>query len=222
MSLENDFFQRSFNFDKSLVSKRTLLLRGSAPHFKTLPVVIINKIFRMLAFIETGFYYHVTDSHQYPNIVNKYVGKCCEIKDKLVKISYSGWNDSFDEWVSAKNITYLSKTQCFSYYIGAYIDILDLPSCEWYKGLIWNINFINNQKILTVIYKLKPKRQFVIVKNIPIYYKYIAPYKRHTFRMWRNIPELKFFRTTGHTLAKYTEYLVKKGYTIYNRDASIS
>lgn len=179
-----DFFERSFNFDKSLINKKFLLLWNKSPYFKILPIVVIHKIFKILAFIQEDYYYHVTDSFNYPHQKNQYIGKCCEIKKNLVKIAYSGWEDAFDEWVPIENLTYLDKNNYPKYCSpkSFYLDILDLAAGMWFGGVICHVEVVNNQKMLTVIYRQKLLKKFFIINNIPISYKYIAPYKRHTSR----------------------------------------
>ena len=191
--LYSNFFEKSFNFDITLTNKKTFILRNNSTFFNKLPIEIIQKIFKMLAFISEGYYYYVRDLSIYPNIINRYIGKCCAIKNNYAKISYNGWNDSFDEWVPVKNISYLDKTQMPVYKRGEYLDILDTFTCEWYKGIICGIESTNNQFFLTVIYRVKLQKKFILVMNIPIYYKFIAPYKRHTFRVWNNGISNRFF-----------------------------
>ena len=209
-----ELFKRSFNFDKTIRNKRCALLRNNTPYFKKLPVVVIHKIFKMLAFIAPGYYYYITDLHLYPRDSNQYIGKCCERRDNLVKISYNGWNDSFDEWVPIKNITYLDKTQFPQYRPGGCLDILDFPSSQWFKGLIWNVEIINNQQILTVIYKQYVQKKIIIVKNIPICYKYIAPANRHTFGIWTSPINKYYFKFNKYHPSPIPNKYIK---TITNR-----
>jgi len=185
----NELFEKSFTFEKNLKNKACYLLSNKTPYFKMLPTLLIYEIFKILAFVEKGFYYYVADLSKYPNKINRYIGKCCEIKDDLFKISYMGWNDEFNEWVPRKNITYLDKIQYPKYSIGGYLDILH-DSSVWFQGIIININ---KQQRLTVIYKIKTEKRYIMVKNIPLYYKYIAPHKRHTFTVWRTPREFELF-----------------------------
>lgn len=185
---DNERYKSSFNFNESISNKRCILLSNNTPCFNKLPVSVIRYIFKMVATIADGYYYYITDLHSYPKKFNKYIGRCCEQKKNSVKISYNGWNDSFDEWVPRQNISYLDKTQMPVYHVGDNLDILDKVSSEWFNGLVCDVRFTDNYPILTVIYRLRKSKKLIIMKDIPIYYKYISPSKRHTGKVWHKAP----------------------------------
>jgi len=194
---EIDLFRNSFNFDKNIAKKALHLLRESAQHFIGLPVEIIREIIDMLAFKKPGYYYNIRDTFQWPNEVNKYLGKYIGRHNDLVKVSYNGWTDNYNETVDLKYLTYLTPKEYPSYEIGNYLDIKEPNDISWFVGLIWDIKFVNDEKFLTILYKIKDLKILMIAKNVPIYYKYICPVSRHT-RHWPSV----FPTDYKHYLAK--------------------
>lgn len=177
---EIEIFRRSFDFDKNVGKKALHLLRQSAQYFISLPVEIIREIVGMLVFKKQGYYYNIEDSHTYPLKINKYLGKYIGGHNSLVEVSFNGWTDKFNEVVTLKHLSYLTKQDMPSYHTGDYLDIKTPLDNKWFVGLIWNIKFVNNEQFLTIIYKIKREKKLMIATGIPIYYKYMSPMSRHT------------------------------------------
>ena len=177
---EIEIFRKSFNFDNNIVSKTLYLLRHSSRHFNTLPVEIIREIVNMIAFKKKGYYYNIRDTFQWPHEVNKYLGKYIGRQNDLIKVSYNGWGDDYNESVPLKNISYLNKDAIPGYYRGGYLDIMNPYDNKWFVGLIWETQIINNEKFFTIIYKININKKLMIVTGVPIYYKYMCPMRSHT------------------------------------------
>lgn len=217
---EIEFFNQSFNFDKNIGKKALHLLRQSARHFISLPVDIIREIVNILTFKKKGYYYSIKDNHHYPLKINNYIGKYLAEFGDLAKVSYNGWTKDFDEKVVIKNLNYLTEKDRPNYCIGGYLDIKTPLRNLWFVGLIWNINIINNEKFLTIIYKIKREKKLMIATGIPIYYKYMCPMNRHT-KQWATVVPTDF----AHFLKKipiaqrpiqWARHLAfRKNYTVY-------
>lgn len=86
---EINIFNRSFKFDTFVKEKARYLLRKKTPNFKILPISLIRDILSFISGKKVGFYYYIKDNSEYPNKINKYVGKIIEHKhndrDKMVK-----------------------------------------------------------------------------------------------------------------------------------------
>lgn len=70
------------------------------------------------------------------------------------------------------------------------LDIFDKCTNCWFLSIIVNVNIINNDTFLDVIYERTKKttvntRECVIVKHIPVYYKYMTIKPFHsTVQFW--------------------------------------
>ena len=219
---ENEKFIESFNFDLNYEKKSLLILSNKTNYFNILPIDLIREVIEYVSFRKKGFYYFIQDSSNYPNKSNKYLGTIKSRCGKKALVSYNGWNDSFDEQVNISQISFLQKNQYPLYVIGDLLDILDKKTSLWFLGGVLDIKFINNQQFLTIIYLRGGEyKEIIIVKDIPVYYKYIATKYMHTYKygttkhghvykrnLWGARRKLKRFIKTFKSKGSYNSYKI--------------
>tara|TARA_B110000971_G_C19781986_1_gene395759 strand:+ start:78 stop:716 length:639 start_codon:yes stop_codon:yes gene_type:complete len=176
-----NIFNKSFKFDNNAPKKVVHILRQKALYFNILPECIIREIFGFISGKKKGYYYYIQDNSIYPKKINKYLGKITEKQINRVKVSYNGWNRNFDEWVSLKHITYLRDSQYPLYFPGMLLEFCDISiGNKWYLSIITNVTNRDNNTFIDILYTCGIIKKNIIVKNIPIYYKYITAFLLHT------------------------------------------
>ena len=178
-----------------------------------LPELVREMASFILDFITKGNYYKVIDNYGYSyiqqhhfanqtniighhNRMQYYIGKIIDtnIETDTHLVSYLGWNDSFNEYISGdqiQKIDYSVSNYLLSLRINDLIDVFNIVTKRWHMGKVTNVHKLHGKivavDLITYHTHLTSNRIFVYGQNIPIYSKHIMVKHFHVQRNYNRI-----------------------------------